>query len=129
MLIHLWKNMFNFKWSIKNIHIIYIIHVLTSIIYITHIIYTYNLHNSYSLHNLHNQYFFIKIKESSIKINRGGSRTSIASEKELCVVVSNGYQLLNNRGCPKSPGLASNKILLLSDESLLKGEDRRKYFS
>ena len=43
------------------------------------------------------------------------------SEKELNVVVSNGYQPVNSRWCP-----TSDKILLLSDESLLKGEDRKK---
>ena len=50
----------------------------------------------------------------------------MTSKKELFVVVSNGYQAANSRWCPKSPGLASVKILLLSDESLLKGEDRKK---
>ena len=50
----------------------------------------------------------------------------MTSKKELNVVVSNGYQPLNSRWCPKSPGLTSDKILLLSDESLLKGEDRKK---
>ena len=29
----------------------------------------------------------------------------------------------------KSPGLTSDKILLSSDESLLKGEDKKKYYS
>ena len=29
----------------------------------------------------------------------------------------------------KSPGFTSDKILLLSDESLLKGEDKKKYYS
>ena len=42
------------------------------------------------------------------------------------MVVSNGHQPVNSRWCPKSPGLTSDKILLLSDESLLKGEDRKK---
>ena len=46
-------------------------------------------------------------------------------KKELNVVVSNGYQSVNSRWCPKSPGLTSDKILLLSDESLLKGEDKK----
>ena len=50
----------------------------------------------------------------------------MTSKKELIVVVSNGYQATNSRWCPKSPRLASDKILLLSDESLLKGEDRKK---
>ena len=46
-------------------------------------------------------------------------------KKELSVVVSNGYQPVDSPWCPKSPRLASDKILLLSDESLLKGEDRK----
>ena len=50
----------------------------------------------------------------------------MASRKELSVVVSNGYQPVNSHWCPKSPGLASDKILSLYDESLLKGEDRKK---
>ena len=50
----------------------------------------------------------------------------MASKKELIVVVSNGYHPVNARWCLKSPGLASDKILLLFDESLLKGEDRKK---
>ena len=50
----------------------------------------------------------------------------MASKKELSVVVSNGYKPVNGRWCPKSPKLASDKILLLSGESLLKGEDRTK---
>ena len=50
----------------------------------------------------------------------------MASKKELSVVVSNGYKPVNGRWCPKSPRLASDKILLLSGESLLKGEDRTK---
>ena len=49
----------------------------------------------------------------------------MTSKKELSVVISNGYQPVNSRWCPKSPGLTSNKILLLSDESLLKGEDKK----
>ena len=49
----------------------------------------------------------------------------MTSKKELSVVVSNGYQPVNSRWCPKSPGLTSDKILLLSDESLLKGEDKK----
>ena len=47
-------------------------------------------------------------------------------KKELTVVVSNGYLPLNSRWCHKSPGLTSDKTLLLSDESLLKEEDRKK---
>ena len=47
-------------------------------------------------------------------------------KKELTVVVSNGYQPVNSRWCPNSPELTSDRILLLSDESLLKGEDRKK---
>ena len=50
----------------------------------------------------------------------------MASKKELSVVVSNDYKPVNGRWCPKSPRLASDKILLLSGESLLKGEDRTK---
>ena len=50
----------------------------------------------------------------------------MTSKKELNVVVSNGYQPVNSSGCHKSPGLTSDKIILLSDESLLKGEDRKK---
>ena len=50
----------------------------------------------------------------------------MTSKNELIVVVSNGYQPANSCWCPKSPGLASDKILLLSDESLLKGEERKK---
>ena len=54
----------------------------------------------------------------------------MTSKKELTVVVSNGYQVANSCLCPKSPGLASGKILLLSNESLLKEEDRKKkYYS
>ena len=45
--------------------------------------------------------------------------------KEFNVVVSNGYQPVNESLMSKSPGLTSDKILLLSDESLLKGEDKR----
>ena len=48
------------------------------------------------------------------------------SKKELSVVVSIGYQPINSSCCPKSPGLTSDKIFSLSDESLLKGEDRKK---
>ena len=50
----------------------------------------------------------------------------MTSKKELSVVVSNGYQPVNSHWYPKSPGLTSDKILLLSDESLLKGEDTEK---
>ena len=50
----------------------------------------------------------------------------MASKKELSVVVSNGYQPVNSSSCYKSPALTSDKIILLSDESLLKGEDRKK---
>ena len=54
----------------------------------------------------------------------------MTSKKELNMIVSNGYQTLNSRWYLKSPRLASDKILLLSDESLLKGEDRKKkYYS
>ena len=43
----------------------------------------------------------------------------MTSKKELNVVVSNGYQ-----------PVTSDKILLLSDESLLNGEDKKKkYYS
>ena len=50
----------------------------------------------------------------------------MTSKKELSVVISNGYQSVNSRLCPKNPGLTSNKNFLLSDESLLQGEDRKK---
>ena len=50
----------------------------------------------------------------------------MTSKKELIVVVSNGYQPVNESLMSKSPGLTSDKILLLSDESLLKGEDKKK---
>ena len=50
----------------------------------------------------------------------------MTSKKELNVVVSIGYQPVNSRCCPKSTGLTSDKILSMSDESLLKGEDRKK---
>ena len=52
----------------------------------------------------------------------------MTSKKELNVVVSNGYQPVNESLMSKSPGLTSDKILLLSDESLLTGEDRKKYY-
>ena len=66
------------------------------------------------------------IKLSNIwKFNRSGSRTFMTSKKELNVVVSNGYQPVNESLMSKSPGLTSDKILLLSDESLLKGEDKK----
>ena len=42
------------------------------------------------------------------------------------MILSNGYQPVNNHRCPESPGFASDKILLLSEESLLKGEDKKK---
>ena len=48
----------------------------------------------------------------------------MTSKKELNVVVSNGYQPVNESLMSKSPGLTSDKILLLSDESL-KGEDKK----
>ena len=48
------------------------------------------------------------------------------SKKELNVVVSIGHQPVNSRCCPKSTGLTSDKILSLSHESSLKGEDRKK---
>ena len=48
------------------------------------------------------------------------------SKKELNHVVSNVYQPVSNHWCPKNPGLVSDKILLLSDEFLLKGEERKK---
>ena len=50
----------------------------------------------------------------------------MTSKKELIVVVSNGYQPVNESLMSKSPGLTSDKILLLSDEFLLKGEDKKK---
>ena len=49
----------------------------------------------------------------------------MTSKKELNVVVSNGYQPPNSRWYSKSPGLASDKIIFLSDESLLNGEHRK----
>ena len=49
----------------------------------------------------------------------------MTSKKELSVVVSNGYQPVNESLMSKSPGLTSDKILLVSDESLLKGEDKK----
>ena len=52
----------------------------------------------------------------------------MTSKNELNVVVSIGYQPVNGRCYPKSPGLTSDKILSLSDESLLKGEDRKKQY-
>ena len=52
----------------------------------------------------------------------------MTSKKELSVVVSNGYQPVNSRWCPKSPELTSDKSVLLSDESLLTGEDRKKQY-
>ena len=70
--------------------------------------------------------FFIKIKESSTNINRSISRIFMTSKKEFNVVISNHYKPVNSRLCPKSPGLVLDNILLLSDESLLKGEDRQK---
>ena len=45
---------------------------------------------------------------------------------KLNVVVSNGYQPLYSHRCSKSLGLASDKILLLSNESLFEGKDRKK---
>ena len=53
----------------------------------------------------------------------------MTSKAELNVVVSLGDQPLNSRWCPKSPGLASDKIVLLSDESLIEGKNRNKYYS
>ena len=50
----------------------------------------------------------------------------MTSKKELIVVVSNGYQSVNSCGCPKSPRLALDKIVLLSNELLLKVDDRKK---
>ena len=52
----------------------------------------------------------------------------MTSKKELNVVVSNGNQPANESLMSKSPGLTSDKILLLSDESLLKGEDKKILF-
>ena len=50
----------------------------------------------------------------------------MTSKKKLNMVVSNSYQPVSSRWCPKSLGLTSDRILLLSDESLSKGEDRKK---
>ena len=47
---------------------------------------------------------------------------------KLNVVVSNGYQPLYSHWCSKSFGLASDKTLLLSNESLFEGEDRKKKY-
>ena len=49
----------------------------------------------------------------------------MTSKKELNVVVSNSYQPVNESLMSKSPGPTLDKILLLSDESLLKGEDEK----
>ena len=57
-------------------------------------------------------------------MNRGGSRIFATSKTELSVVVSIGYQPLNICLCPKSPGLALDKIL--SYELLCEGDDRKK---
>ena len=50
----------------------------------------------------------------------------MTSKKKLLVVVSNGYQPVNSRWCPKNPGLTSDKILFLADESLLKRQKTEK---
>ena len=76
----------------------------------------------------------LKIKKQkkalkTIKFNRSGSRPFMTSKKELSVLVSNGYHPVNSCWCPRSLGPTSDKILLLSDESLLKGEDRKKILS
>ena len=52
----------------------------------------------------------------------------MTSKKELNVVVSNRYQPVNESLMSKRPGLTSDKILLFSDESLLKGEDKKYTF-
>ena len=49
----------------------------------------------------------------------------MTSKKELNVVVSNGYQPVNESLMSKSPELTSDKIFFLSDEWLLKGEDKK----
>ena len=50
----------------------------------------------------------------------------MTSKKELNVVVSNGYQPVNEPLMSKSPGLTSDKILLLSEKLLLNGEDKKR---
>ena len=50
----------------------------------------------------------------------------MTSKKELNVVVSNGYQPVNESLMSKSPGLTSDKILLLSEKLLLNGEDKKR---
>ena len=60
------------------------------------------------------------------KINSSGSRISMTSKTELNVVVPNDYQPLDSSWCPKSPGIALDKILLLSDESLFRGRRQKK---
>ena len=50
----------------------------------------------------------------------------MTSKEELIVVAPYGYQPVNSRWCPKNAGLAWNKILLLSDEALLNGKERKK---
>ena len=49
----------------------------------------------------------------------------MTSKKELNVVVYNGQQPVNESLMSKSPGLTSDKILLVSDESLLKGGGKK----
>ena len=49
----------------------------------------------------------------------------MTSKKDLNVAISNSYHSVSSRWYPKSPGLTWDKILLLSDESLLKGKDKK----
>ena len=49
----------------------------------------------------------------------------MTSKKKIIVVVSNGYQPVNELLMSKSPGLTSDKILLLSDELFLKEKDKK----
>ena len=53
----------------------------------------------------------------------------MTSKKELSVVVSNGYHPLNSRWCPKSPGLALDKILFWLMNRYLKDKTEQKYYS
>ena len=50
----------------------------------------------------------------------------MTSKNELSVVVSIGYQPVNSRWYPKSPGLSSDKILTLPDEFIIKGRKQKK---
>ena len=71
-------------------------------------------------------FFLLKQKNLPQILTEVESRTFMTSRKELIVVISNDYKPVNSRWSSKSPRLALDNILLLSDESLLKGEDRQK---